>query len=162
MDEGRPLDRADALVRFMQTVEVLTRYGGHTGLHEARALDYASELLDEILQGGRGMPLSLSEHVKSADEVALERSLVKLVRSSGGLAVKFSDESDTGAPDRIIFYPGGKVFFVETKRPHKDLEPKQVRYAATLRELGFCVYRARTLSDVYEILAGEGCSSDGA
>ena len=39
-------------------------------------------------------------------------------------------------PDRIILAPGGRVFFVEMKRPGGKLRPLQVQNAKVFRGLG--------------------------
>ncbi len=50
-------------------------------------------------------------------ESAFERYLVSKVRSVGGRAFKWVCPGMTGTPDRICIFPGGKIIFVELKRP---------------------------------------------
>ncbi len=47
----------------------------------------------------------------------VERRLVTLVRRAGGWAPKWVSPGTLGVPDRIVFLPGGRVLFVEVKRP---------------------------------------------
>ena len=45
-----------------------------------------------------------------------------------------------GDPDRIILLEGGKVLFVELKRPGEKPRPLQLARHKLLRDLGFKVY----------------------
>lgn len=47
----------------------------------------------------------------------IERALVGLVKRHGGLCLKWVCPGWSGVPDRIILLPGGRVLFVEVKRP---------------------------------------------
>ena len=46
-------------------------------------------------------------------ESTIEKHLVKVVRESGGLAIKLVSPGWAGAPDRLILMPGGRLTFVE-------------------------------------------------
>ena len=70
----------------------------------------------------------------------VERKLVRAVRDSGGLALKFVSPGMAGVPDRLILYPGGRVSFAEIKAPGKQLRPLQHQRAIQLLKLGFRVY----------------------
>lgn len=48
-------------------------------------------------------------------ENALEAAFFRLVRRSGGRAYKLSP-SDRGMPDRLVLFPGGRIYLVELKR----------------------------------------------
>lgn len=50
-------------------------------------------------------------------EKDIEQKLRKMVESHGGLCLKWVCPGWSGVPDRIILLPGGRVMFVETKRP---------------------------------------------
>lgn len=59
-------------------------------------------------------------------EKDLERKLVKAVRDSGGLALKFVSPGMAGVPDRLLLFPEGRVAFVEVKAPGEKPRPLQV------------------------------------
>lgn len=50
-------------------------------------------------------------------EKVIEASLVKAVTEIGGLCMKWVCPGWSGVPDRIVLLPGGRVCFVELKRP---------------------------------------------
>jgi hypothetical protein len=58
----------------------------------------------------------------------------------------------TGVPDRICFFPGGKIIFVEVKRPGlKDgRSARQKRVAEILTKLGHKVIRVSSIEDFEE------------
>lgn len=73
-------------------------------------------------------------------EKHVEQALVKAVRNTGGLALKFVSPGLDGVPDRILLFPGGKIAFVEAKADGMKSRPLQVRRKRQLEELGFSVY----------------------
>ena len=73
-------------------------------------------------------------------EKDLERKLVKAVRDSGGLALKFISPNLNGVPDRLLLFPGGRAAFAEVKAPGEKPRPLQVRRMEQLMGLGFRVY----------------------
>jgi hypothetical protein len=70
------------------------------------------------------------------NEKVFERNLRKKVKKLGGLAIKFSSPFYTGMPDRIVFMPGGRIWFVEIKSPGKQLSPRQTIVSGELGKLG--------------------------
>lgn len=50
-------------------------------------------------------------------EKDVEEALRKMIKRHGGYCLKFVCPGWSGVPDRIILLPGGRVYFVETKRP---------------------------------------------
>jgi hypothetical protein len=74
-------------------------------------------------------------------EKEIESKLVRLVRNRGGLCLKWVCPGWAGVPDRIILLPGGRVVFVELKRPRGGvLSSRQVWWGRKLRALGFRLY----------------------
>ena len=72
----------------------------------------------------------------------VECKLVRAVRDSGGLALKFVSPGITGVPDRLILFPGARAAFCEVKAPGEKPRPLQVHRMEQLRALGFRVYIA--------------------
>lgn len=52
-------------------------------------------------------------------EKQLEEKLVRAVKNRGGKAFKFVSPGQDGVPDRLVILPGGKIGFVEVKKPGK-------------------------------------------
>lgn len=72
-------------------------------------------------------------------EKDVEQALIREIRKQGGFCWKFTSPGVDGVPDRICLWPGGKVAFVEVKRPGAKPRPLQIRRMEQLRELGFKV-----------------------
>lgn len=73
-------------------------------------------------------------------ESLIERKFVNEVKKRGGMAVKFVSPGLDGVPDRLVFFQGGRLAFVELKAPGKTMRPLQQRRAKQLTALGFRVY----------------------
>ena len=58
----------------------------------------------------------------------------------GALCLKFVSPGYTGVPDRIILLPGGKLTFVEIKKPGEKERDRQKYVQSVLRRLGFDVF----------------------
>lgn len=68
----------------------------------------------------------------------VESALTRAVRRAGGMCVKFLPDFVKGFPDRLVLLPGGRVVFVETKRPDGGrVDEIQKLRQAQLRKLGF-------------------------
>lgn len=50
-------------------------------------------------------------------EKDVEQALVRRVKALGGLCEKFTSPGRRSVPDRIVTMPGGRIIFVELKRP---------------------------------------------
>lgn len=61
----------------------------------------------------------------------------------------------THFPDRICFGKGGKVVFIEFKRPGEELRPGQQVIQQKLKALGFAVYTCTSAKQALKILAEE-------
>ena len=68
----------------------------------------------------------------------IERKLRKRVEGMGGICWKFVS-SVSGVPDRLILMAGGRIVFVELKRPGEKPRPLQERQIRKIRKLGFRV-----------------------
>jgi Holliday junction resolvase len=69
-------------------------------------------------------------------EKNIERHLVQKARENGGLAIKWVAPAMAGVPDRIVFFPGGRIVFVELKAPGQRQTPIQIRVTKMLADLG--------------------------
>ena len=82
-------------------------------------------------------------------EKDMERALVGAVKRRGGMALKWVCPGWAGVPDRIVLLSGGRVLFVELKRPKGgEIRKMQEWWHATLRRLGFTVWVIRDRSDI--------------
>ena len=73
-------------------------------------------------------------------EKEIERKLVRTVQMMGGKAVKIACPGYDGMPDRMVLLKGGRMGFVEVKRPGETPRPIQVHRHKLLRQLGAKVY----------------------
>ena len=69
-------------------------------------------------------------------ERTLERRLRMRVASVGGWAPKWASAWEPGVPDRIVFLPGGGIYFVELKAHGKRPTPLQLKVHGMLETLG--------------------------
>ena len=58
-------------------------------------------------------------------EKDIEARLKRGVERAGGLCLKWVSPGCTGVPDRIVLLPGGRVIFVELKKPGGRLSDRQ-------------------------------------
>jgi hypothetical protein len=58
------------------------------------------------------------------------------VRKAGGKAYKFVSPGNDGVPDRLVVFPGGRIYFVELKAPGKKPRPLQVKQMRDLKNFG--------------------------
>ena len=81
-------------------------------------------------------------------ESAIEQYLVKRVKEAGGTAYKFVSPGRRGVPDRMVVFPGGRVFFVELKSPRGAMRSAQVRERQRLEFFGCRVEVCQGTEDV--------------
>lgn len=82
-------------------------------------------------------------------EKDIEKKLVSLVRKHGGRCEKLVNAGFSGFPDRTVLLPGGKVIFVETKRPRGGrYSALQNKWRDWLHELGFSYYRIKDVEQL--------------
>ncbi|MGN1383589.1 MAG: VRR-NUC domain-containing protein [Eubacterium sp.] len=74
------------------------------------------------------------------NEKEIERKLVVMIKSAGGIAPKFVSPGFAGMPDRLILLPDGHMAFAELKAPGKKPRSLQVSRHRLLRKLGYRVY----------------------
>lgn len=71
-------------------------------------------------------------------EKDIEQKLRKAVEAAGGKCVKWTCPGWTGVPDRLVLLPGGRIVFVELKRPKGGkLSEMQKWWQRELDRLGF-------------------------
>lgn len=79
----------------------------------------------------------------------IERKLRLLVAKHGGLCLKWVCPGWSGVPDRIILLPGGRIHFVETKRPKGGrYSAMQDKWRDWLLGLGFTYWRVKDLDQL--------------
>ena len=83
-------------------------------------------------------------------ESDLERILCKEVNKEGGRTFKWVSPGNNGVPDRIVFFPGGEVYFVELKSDNGRLRRTQEIQIGTLQELGQATFVVRGMRGLVE------------
>lgn len=73
-------------------------------------------------------------------EAAVERAFVDACKKAGFWAVKLPGVLQAGLPDRVVLRPGGRIAFVELKRPGGKCTELQLRTHERLLALGFEVH----------------------
>ena len=82
-------------------------------------------------------------------EKEIEKKLTDMVKSHGGLCLKWVCPGWSGVPDRILLLPGGRVIFVETKRPKGGkVSELQKWWSKKLTALGFYAFFVYTYQDI--------------
>ena len=80
-------------------------------------------------------------------EKAIESYLVTLTKRAGGMPLKFSSATQTGYPDRLLLFPGGRQIWVEVKSKGRHPTRLQATRIRALRDIGhrveICDSRAR-------------------
>jgi hypothetical protein len=81
------------------------------------------------------------------------------VEALDGKCLKWVCPGWRGVPDRIILLPGGRIYFVETKRPKGGkLEPLQIKWQEWLTKLGFycfVVWDEEDLANFIDFITGK-------
>lgn len=94
-------------------------------------------------------------------EKVIEQKLLKAVKASGGICVKWVSPGYDGMPDRIVLLPCGHIGFVEVKAPGEKPRPLQLSRHAMLKRLGFKVYVLDDPERIGEIIDEIGGGDDG-
>lgn len=61
----------------------------------------------------------------------------RIVKEAGGEFLKFVSPGHNGVPDRIVLMPGGRIIFVEFKRPGEKPRLLQQKWGEKLLRMGF-------------------------
>lgn len=85
-------------------------------------------------------------------EKDIERRLKAGVEALGCLCLKWVSPGCTGVPDRVVILPGGRVIFVELKKPGGRLSERQKLLTRKLKYLGTDVRHLWNLEQVREFL----------
>jgi hypothetical protein len=89
----------------------------------------------------------------SEKENALEQELVRRVHQLGGICEKVTVLGTRGFFDRIVVLPGGRIVFVELKRPKGGrMSPHQILRAAAYKSLGAAVLLVKSREDIDALL----------
>lgn len=85
-------------------------------------------------------------------EKALEAYLVKRVKMLGGIALKYSNPTCTGFPDRLLLLPDGRTAWCELKSRGKKPRAVQQARIQQLRELGQAVYVVSSRDEIERMI----------
>ena len=69
-------------------------------------------------------------------ESTIEDHLVRRTNEIGGEVRQVKWIGRRGAPARVVMLPGGRLYWVELKRPGQKAEPHQAREHERLRDMG--------------------------
>ncbi len=86
-------------------------------------------------------------------EKDIEKFLNDNIKKLGGRSYKFVSPGNSGVPDRIIFLPGGRIYFVELKTKKGRPSALQKLQRRRFKELGHEVYLLYGMDEVKEFLS---------
>jgi hypothetical protein len=86
-------------------------------------------------------------------ERQIEQQLKKAVSRIGGLCLKFTSPGCAGVPDRVVLLPGGRLIFVEIKRPGEVPRPLQMKRLLQLTALGLSAVWIDRYEAIEELLS---------
>jgi hypothetical protein len=90
---------------------------------------------------------------RGVKEKLVEAELLARIEAAGGLCIKVQAIGRRGFFDRIVVLPGGKVIFVELKRPRGGMLAKhQIWYLAGFNALAVAVAVVRCSADIDRLL----------
>lgn len=86
-------------------------------------------------------------------EKDLEAKLVREIKAMGGMCLKWVCPGNRGVPDRIALLPGGRVRFIEMKKPKgAKIDPLQKYWSRVLTKLGFKTYTIFTPEELEQAI----------
>jgi len=86
-------------------------------------------------------------------EATIEKLLGLCVERLGGICEKVTVLGRRGFVDRLVIMPGGRIIFVELKRPSGGrLSMHQIQWHKQLTALGVAVAVVRNVEDIEECL----------
>lgn len=86
-------------------------------------------------------------------EKDIEQKLRTRVEDLDGRCLKWTCPGWRGVPDRIVLMSGGRIYFVETKRPKGGkLSPLQKKWREWLTALGFHVWTVWNVADLADFI----------
>lgn len=85
-------------------------------------------------------------------EKTIEAKFVKLAQARGCQCLKLNVIGRRSWPDRLVLVPGGKVLFIEFKRPGGLLTPGQELLHADLYAMGHEVHVCYTVEDALDLI----------
>jgi Holliday junction resolvase len=89
----------------------------------------------------------------SVKENKIERELRQRVEDHGGECIKVRAIGRRGFFDRVVTLPGGRVVFVEVKRPKGGkVSVHQRKYHERFAELGIAIALVKTSADIDALL----------
>jgi hypothetical protein len=96
-------------------------------------------------------------------EASLERYACEKIVRAGGRAFKWACPGASGVPDRICIFPGGRIVFIEFKRPGRagGLSARQKKICRLLEGLGCEVRRIGEKEDLRKVMAEFGIAAGG-
>ena len=90
-------------------------------------------------------------------EKDIEARLKRGVERAGGLCLKWVSPGCTGVMDRIVLLPGGRVIFVELKKPTGRQAERQIYMARQIANLGVdvrCLWNNEQVDNFLEVVCG--------
>lgn len=90
-------------------------------------------------------------------EKDIEKALTRAVGRAGGMCLKWVCPGFSGVPDRICLLPGGRICFVELKRPKGGVvAPLQMAMIHRIRSLGFDARIIHTQDEILDFIKEYG------
>jgi hypothetical protein len=86
----------------------------------------------------------------------IETYLRDRVKKAGGKAYKFESPGNDGVPDRLVLFPGNRIYFIELKAPGKKPRPLQVKQMRDISAFGCDVRVIDSKAGVDEFIARVG------